>query len=178
MAIPAVGLRLNVGCGSRTLPGYFNCDIQRNPDAPRDPDLLCDAKAIPLPDGCAAELMAIHVFEHFYRWEVEAVLAEWGRLLRPGGLLVLELPNLVKCCENYLSGRARGGKDPDQLARWGIYGDPRTGDKFMCHPWGYSPEELQSILEANGFAGVKHKQTVFHPAGRQHRDMRIEARKA
>jgi ubiquinone/menaquinone biosynthesis C-methylase UbiE len=175
--IPAVGLRLNIGCGARVLDGWTNCDIQANQNAPRPPEILCDAKSIPLPDGCATELMAIHVFEHFYRWEVETVLAEWRRLLRPGGVLVLELPNLIKCCENYLAGRMRGGKDPDQLARWGIYGDPRTGDKFMCHPWGYSPEELQSILEANGFRGVIHKPTTFHPAGRKHRDMRIEARK-
>lgn len=175
MEIPAEGLRLNVGCGARVLPGFFNCDIEASPDAPRPPELLCDAKAIPLPDGCARELMAIHVFEHFYRWQVDAVLAEWRRLLRPGGLLVLELPNLVKCCENYLSGRIRGGKDPDQLARWGIYGDPRTRNKFMCHPWGWSPEELQALLEARGFAKVKHKPTVYHPAGRIHRDMRIEA---
>lgn len=178
VAIPAEGLRLNVGCGSRTLDGYFNCDIERNPNAPRDPELLCDAKSIPLPDGCARELMAVHVFEHFYRWEVESVLKEWKRLLRSGGLLVLELPNLVKCCENYLSGRMKGGKHPDQLSRWGIYGDPRTGNKFMCHPWGYSPEELQALLEASGFVKVRHKATVFHPAGREHRDMRLEAIRA
>lgn len=160
------------------MDGWTNCDIVRNPAAPRDPEILCDAKAIPLPDGCAAELMAIHVFEHFYRWEVEAVLAEWRRLLQTGGRLILELPNLVKCCENYLSGRMRGGKDPDQLARWGIYGDPRTGDRFMCHPWGWSPEELESLLRANGFTSVKHVQTKFHPAGRNHRDMRLEALRA
>lgn len=178
MEVPVDGLRLNVGCGSRTLSGYFNCDIERNPDAPRDPDLLCDAKEIPLPDGCAKELMAIHVFEHFYRWQVDAVLVEWKRLLRPGGLLVLELPNLVKCCENYLSGRMKGGKHPDQLARWGIYGDPRTGNHWMSHPWGWSPEELQALLEQHGFTKVKHLTTVYHPAGRNHRDMRIEARKS
>lgn len=175
MEIPEAGLRLNVGCGARTLEGFFNCDIERNPDAPRAPDLLCDAKSIPLPDACAAELMAIHVFEHFYRWEIDGVLAEWKRLLRPGGLLILELPNLVKCCQNYLDGRMRGGKNPDQLARWGIYGDPRTGNHYMCHPWGYSPEELMSILKDAGFRKVAEKTTVYHPAGRNHRDMRLEA---
>lgn len=168
-------MRLNVGCGARVLDGWVNCDIVRNPSAPRDPEILCDAKVIPLPDGCADTLMAIHVFEHFYRWEVESVLREWRRLLRPGGALILELPNLVKCCENYLSGLKRGGKDPDQLARWGIYGDPRTGDKYMCHPWGYSPQELMGLLQDNGFRGATERPTQFHPAGRKHRDMRIEA---
>jgi predicted SAM-dependent methyltransferase len=86
--------------------------------------------------------MAIHLFEHLYRWEVEGALREWGRLLQPGGLLILELPDLVKCCKNYLEGRMRGGKNPDQLARWGIYGDPRSGNPYMNHRWGYSPDEL------------------------------------
>lgn len=171
-------MRINVGCGSRTIDGYFNCDIEHNPDAPRAPDLLCDAKSIPLTDGCADELLAVHVFEHFYRWESETVLGEWSRLLKTGGKLVLELPDLVKCCQNYLDGRMKGGKHPDQLARWGIYGDPRTGNKYMSHPWGWSPLELEKLLLANGFIKVKHKETQFHPAGRSHRDMRIEAIKA
>lgn len=168
-------MRLNIGCGARVLDGWFNIDVVRNPDAPRDPELLSDAKKIDLPDACADTVMAIHVFEHFYRWEAEGVLQEWRRLLKPGGLLILELPNLVKCCENYLSGRKRGGKDPDQLARWGIYGDPRTGDHFMCHPWGYSPEELMGMLVEVGFKNPKEHPTQFHPAGRNHRDMRLEA---
>ena len=168
-------MKLNVGCGKRMPEGWFCIDIARDPEAPRDPDLLCDAKAIPLADGCADVLMAIHVFEHFHRWDAEAVLAEWKRLLKPGGQLILELPNLVKCCENYLSGRMRGGKNPDQLARWGIYGDPRTGNRYMCHPWGYSPEELIGLLKAAGFRKAVEVPTQFHPAGRAHRDMRIEA---
>jgi len=171
-------VRLNIGCGARVLDGWTNCDIVRNPAAPRDPEILCDAKAIPLPDGCAEMAQAIHVFEHFYRWEAEGVLREWRRLLKPGGVLILELPNLVKCCENFLSGRKRGGKDPDQLARWGIYGDPRTGDKFMNHPWGYSPDEVIDLLHANGFTDAVERPTQFHPAGRAPRDMRIEARAA
>jgi len=120
-------------------------------------------------------VQAIHLFEHFHRWHAEEVLREWCRLLKSGGQLTLELPNLVKCCENYLSGRKRGGKDPDQLARWGIYGDPRTGNPYMCHPWGYAPDEVIALLLANGFKSAKEVPTQYHPAGREHRDMRIEA---
>lgn len=171
-------LKLNVGCGKRVLDGWYNIDVVRAPDAPRDPELLCDITAgIALPDGCAAVVQAVHLFEHFYRWDAERVLDDWCRLLKPGGLLVLELPDLIKCCQNYIDGRMRGGKDPDQLARWGIYGDPRTRDPFMNHRWGYSPEELMVMLQRHGFRDTKSLTPQFHPAGKHHRDMRIEASK-
>lgn len=168
-------MRLNVGCGKRVMEGWVNCDIARDPEAERDPEIICDAKQIPLEDECADVLQAIHLFEHFYRWQIDDVLKEWKRLLKPGGLLILELPNLVKCCQNYLEGRMRGGKNPDQLSRWGIYGDPRTGNPYMNHPWGYAPDELISLLKEAGFQKAAERQTEYHPAGRHHRDMRIEA---
>lgn len=168
-------MKLNVGCGKRILDGWFNCDVARDPEATKDPDLLCDAKAIPLEDNCADVLQAIHLLEHCPRWDTEVVLKEWHRLLKPGGKLILELPNLVKCCQNYLDGRMKGGKNPDQLARWGIYGDPRTGNHWMCHLWGFSPEELMGILKEVGFIKIAEHPTQNHPAGKLHRDMRIEA---
>lgn len=54
-------------------------------------------------------------------------------------------------------------------------GDPRTRDPYMCHPWGYAPDELIALLRAAGFRHAVEKPTQFHPAGRKHRDMRIEA---
>lgn len=171
-------MKINVGAGKRTHPDWWNCDIEQDPGASQPLDQICDAKSVPLPDGCADVVQAIHLIEHLYRWEIDAALSEWRRLLKPGGLLILELPNLVKCCENYLAGRMRGGKDPDQLSRWGIYGDPRTGNPFMNHRWGYSPSELMGILHERGFVRAAELPTQFHPAGRSHRDMRIEAFKA
>lgn len=171
-------MKLNVCCGKRVMDGWTNIDVVRAPDAPRDPEVLCDVVAgIPLQDACASVVMCVHGFEHFYRWHAEQVLDDWYRLLKPGGLLILELPDLVKCCQNYIDGKMRGGKDPDQLARWGIYGDPRTNDPFMNHRWGYSPAELSAILQRHGFKEVKELPTQHHPAGRKHRDMRLEATK-
>lgn len=175
MEIPVDGLRLNVGAGSRRPPGWFNVDIEENPDAPQPLDLLSDAKKIDLPDGCASELMAIHLFEHLYRWEADDVIEEWKRLLRPGGKLILELPDLMKFCKNILDGAMRGGKNPDQLGMWGAYGDPRTKNPYMCHRWGWSPATLTALLAAHGFVKIKELPTQFHPAGRNFRDMRIEA---
>ena len=175
MEIPKDGLRLNVGAGSRRPPGYFNIDIQENPEAPKKLDAIGHVKSIPLPDGSAKELMAIHLWEHLYKWECEEVITEWKRVLAPGGLLVLELPDLFKFCQNILDGRMKGGKHLEQLGMWGAWGDPRTKDPYMTHRWGWSPESLTEFLKSHGFIKIKHLQTVYHPAGRDRRDMRIEA---
>jgi predicted SAM-dependent methyltransferase len=167
-------MRLNIGCGGRRIAGYTGVDAVQRPAA----DIIARADKIPLPSDSVDEIMAIHLFEHFYRWECETVISEWKRLLKVGGTLVLELPNLQKCCENILSGRFDGGKHPDQLSYWGLYGDPRQEDQFMAHRWGWTPDTLRSFLTEHGFADIAEQPTLFHPAGREHRDMRIVARRA
>jgi ubiquinone/menaquinone biosynthesis C-methylase UbiE len=165
-------IKLNIGCGARKLPGYIGVDA-----VPRDAaDIVAPAHKIPKPDGSVREIIAIHLWEHFYRWDCDKVIKEWHRLLAPGCLLILELPNLIKCCENLLSGICV--KHPDQLSYWGLFGDPRGKDPYMAHRWGWTPVTLREFLLANGFSDAWEETTQFHPIGRDRRDMRIVARKA
>lgn len=168
-------MKLNIGCGGRKIPGFTGVDAV--PDRPAV-DIVAKADKIPLPDGSVEEILAIHLWEHFYLWECEGVINEWKRLLKSGGALTLELPNLKKCCENILSGRVEGGKHPDQLSYWGLYGDPRERDPFMAHRWAWTPESLRAFLKQHGFLAIVEEPTQWHPAGRRHRDMRIVARRA
>jgi ubiquinone/menaquinone biosynthesis C-methylase UbiE len=170
-------MKLNIGCGRHVIDGWTNVDIQRSPHAKRDPEILSDVRTIPLPDACADELMAIHLFEHFYLWETPALIGEWKRLLKPGGLLALELPNIVKCCRNIVKD-VEAGLDSQPLGMWGLYGDPRAQDPYMTHRWGWSPKTLTAFLAEHGFADIKEEVTQWHGLGRKHRDMRIVAVKA
>lgn len=171
-------MKINVGCGYHVLDGWTNVDVQRAAKAPRDPEILADALHIPLPSGCADELMAIHLFEHFYAWDAPLALAEWHRLLKPGGLLVLEMPDIKKCAANLI--RLVDGEDIkslDSLAMWGIYGDPGAKDPWMNHKWGYTPKTLKGLLKRAGFGSFVDAPTKWHPIGRQMRDFRVESRK-
>jgi len=163
-------MRLNIGCGRMVLDGWTNVDIQQSPKAPRRPEILSDVREIPLEDGVADTLMALHLLEHFYLWETKALLKEWHRLLKPGGALILELPNLEAAARNLLKG------DTDQMSMWPLYGDPSHKDVYMCHHWGYTPATVAKLLRENGFTRVKILKPQTH-GKRANRDMRVEALK-
>lgn len=166
-------MKLNIGCGGRRIPGFTGVDAVPRPAA----EIVAKADSIPLPDGSVEEIMAIHLLEHVHLWEAPDLLREWFRLLVPGGTLVLELPDIVKCCRNIADNYTMAGKHPDQAGLWGLYGDPRDKDTFMAHKWGYCFGTLKPMVEAAGFIKIAEKPTQWHPVGRERRDFRLEARK-
>lgn len=165
--------RVNVGCGKRILPGFLNVDAVNRPGV----DHVCPAHALPIPDASATLVMAIHVVEHVYPWEVPTLLAEWARVLAPDGQLVLEMPDVLKAARNLAEG-LRIGKHPDQAHMWAIYGDDTLCDPWMMHKSGWWFTRLQPLVEAAGFVSVTEHDTVYHPAGRVVRDFRLEAVRA
>jgi predicted SAM-dependent methyltransferase len=165
--------RINIGCGGRILPGWVNVDVAAPPNG-QAPDIIADLRSIPLPDGCAQEVMAIHVLEHIYEWEAPDALAEWFRLLAPGGRMVLEMPDLMKACRNMAEGW-KAKKHPDQLGMWAIYGDGREKNPLMMHKTGWWFDRLKPVAEAAGFVHVQERETEFHAVGRGIRDFRLEA---
>lgn len=170
-------MKLNICCGRQVLEGWTNIDVVVSPLAKRPPEILASALAIPLEDGCADEIMVIHGFEHFYKWDAAKALIEWRRLLRSGGRLILELPDIFKCCKNVVTGYTINGRSPDEFSMWGLYGDPRSEDEFMGHHWGWTPHTLRKFLQEHGFRDIIDAATQWHPTGRINRDMRIEATK-
>lgn len=167
-------MKINFAAGKQTWQGFFCVDAVQHPKASRALDLVHALKfdgerlvnPLPLPDGCASELHSYHFLEHVYRWEAPALVNEWRRLLKPGGLLVLELPNILLAAKNLLA------DSTEQFSMWGLYGDPDWKDPFMCHRWGYSPETVKALLV--GFEKVKALPPLTHGA-KSTRDMRIEA---
>ncbi|MCF7976820.1 MAG: methyltransferase domain-containing protein [Chromatiaceae bacterium] len=65
-------------------------------------DLVGRVDVLPsVPDSSVELIYASHVLEHFGRYEYRAVLAEWLRVLQPGGVLRLAVPDFAACAKIY-----------------------------------------------------------------------------
>lgn len=158
-------IQLNIGGGNKRFPEWINVDV--DPSA----DIQCDVRNIPLPDDYADVAMAIHVIEHFYHYEVQDVLAEWFRILKPGAALILECPNLEKSARALVAALDAGEAISGPMVMWPLYGDPRHVNPYMCHKWGYIPDTLKKELLDAGFENVRQEPAQFHK--KDVRDMRI-----
>ena len=93
--------RLNLGCGPIAPLGWINCDIQPGPGV----DLVADVRSgLPLPVDSLDYIVGIHVLPEIPFCDQARTLAELRRLLRPGGVLRLSLPDMDLAIRAYLSG--------------------------------------------------------------------------
>lgn len=168
-------MKLNLGSGNRKMvgDGWINVDLPDNWCSSK-PEIVHDiTKPLPFDDESADVIQAIHVFEHMYRYDADAILIDWVRVLKPGGLLVLELPCLDKII-NIFNHCIKNQHDlPENMTLWGLYGDPKYANPAMVHRWCYSFTELTSMLELNGLTVRSEKPQTHQPL----RDMRLEGRK-
>lgn len=93
------GLKLHLGCGSRHIKGYFHVDALPLPNV----DHVGPVERLDFIESeCVNLIYACHVLEHFGRNQVFDVLCEWYRVLRPGGILRLSVPDFRAIAAFYL----------------------------------------------------------------------------
>jgi SAM-dependent methyltransferase len=166
-------LKLNLGCGDKILSDYINVDIVQS-RAGFKPDVVCNLRWLkPFKDGSVDEILSVHVVEHFWRWEVRDTLLEWKRVLKGGGKIILECPNLEAACRTFLQDPIGNAAEDagGQRTMWVFYGDPQWRDPYMIHRWGYTPESLKALLLECGYENVRQEAAQYKL--REPRDMRI-----
>jgi len=94
-------LRLNLGCGQDIRPGYVNIDSHQFSGV----DVVTDVSRLGYPDNSADEILASDIIEHFPGQQTEAILKEWLRVLKPGGLFTIQCPDVRVLAEALLSGQ-------------------------------------------------------------------------
>ena len=167
---PTSGLRvLHVGCGSPEagkLPEYFDPQLWKELRLDIDPKVNPDFVASTIdmgvvPSASMHALYSSHNVEHLFVSEVPRALAEFSRVLEPGGFALITLPDLRVAAERVL-------RDEQTLPLYQspagpinaldmIYGYApfvEGGNNFMLHKTGFTVSSLRRTLTQAGFERV------------------------
>ena len=104
--------RLNVGCGRHYHSDWVNLDLQSD-----DPSVICHdvTQGIPFTDDHFEMVYHSHILEHLSPQQGRELIAECYRVLKPGGILRIVVPNLEEIAQLYLSMHDQAWQG-DQLA--------------------------------------------------------------
>ncbi len=137
------------------LDGWINVDLQGDPSTVDVYWNLTDP--FPLPDGCCSRIFHEHVLEHLPVEKGVALLTECRRLLMPGGVMRIAMPDLTKVVQSYHSEDWKNG------LHWPGHEVIQTRAELLniCfhwwgHQWLYDREELERRLREAGFGDVVH----------------------
>jgi predicted SAM-dependent methyltransferase len=160
--------RINIGSGHNPIIDGDNCDI-----AEGLPGLtfVCPMTAIPVADGTYDEVLSIHSIEHVPIPKAREALREWFRILKQGGKLHIDTPNIERNIALYRDHtwmRDFDNLKPEEKEKLLIDGAPNrtlwlnfkifsTDVKFDSHYWNADPELLQLLCREAGFS-----RTIVH----------------
>lgn len=101
---------------------------------------------IPFPDGSVQAIFSSQFFEHVTRTDAERLAAEALRVLEPGGVIRISVPDFVWLVEEWQRGAKRAVID-------GIFGADGLGE-YARHRYMYDEEMLGELLTSAGFTDV------------------------
>jgi len=157
--LPSAGRVLHVGAGNGELIDFFDNYEEVRLDICKEykPHIVADMTAM----GEIGEYEAIscsHSLEHLHPEAVDKALREFVRVLTPGGIAIIYVPDLedVKPTDDVVYLSAAGPITGHDM----YYGyAPYVADNpRMAHQSGFTCERLQKVMERAGFAkAIVHK---------------------
>lgn len=111
-------IKINIGCGLSGIDGWHNLDnsptiwmsripllnrLLKTPAWPRDVRRYDVRKVLPYPDDCVRYIYSSHAFEHFTRAESLGIAKDCLRVLVPGGVLRVVVPDLALIVQEYVA---------------------------------------------------------------------------
>jgi predicted SAM-dependent methyltransferase len=143
---------VHLGCGYERLHGFVNCDRMRDAAV----DVIVDLRgALPFATGSVKGIFHQHALEHIdYPRGARHLLAESARVLRPGGLLRLGVPDLERYVNAYRS-------NDTEFARLVGAGAVEHASQILnfafghAHRFLYDYDALRVELEMAGFRAIR-----------------------
>lgn len=193
--------KLNLGCGPNAPEGWLNLDgswnawmsnhaqirnvltafgvISKNNSGAQwnvQPLVHDLTKPLPFEDNKVSVIYAAHVLEHLYLADAQRLLAECKRVLVPGGVIRLVVPDLQSMVKTYLTMKNGGRQSPSEKViaadklneRLGFRSPaPPNGNFFFRfyslwkdfhhHKWMYDSDSLVHYMKDAGFASVSER---------------------
>lgn len=161
MTVKTADIKLNIGAGKTVIEGFTPIDRSLG---------FGKQEAWPLSyrDECVSEIRASHILEHFSEADVPNVLADWVRVLKPGGRIRLAVPDFDKIAKDLSADPKRfaylmGGQTDDNDFHKSAF----TADKLtsqMLHagitdikPWKSDNTDCASLRVSLNLEGIKNK---------------------
>ena len=181
-SVPAGGFKLHLGPGpnwSKPSSDWLTVDVD-----PARGDVAVDFNALerfPLPDGSVACIYGSHVFEHMSVYATPVIFRECHRVLRPGGVFRLIMPDARKSIEEYLAGNADfrlfARRRQRAAKQWGIpdytlfesmredflsrTSQAELGANALAHQNAWDYETIRADLVRAGFSAEQVERTGF-----------------
>ena len=173
--------RLHWGCGDSATQGWINADVRPRPGV----NLVCDIRqGLTLPESSITYAASVHALQEIPLADLVPALSELRRVLKPGGVLRLCVPDLDKGIAAYQRGDREYFLVPDHDAN-------TLGGKFVTHMLWYSysrmmftRDSIEELLLKAGFSRVDHCAFKFtssswpditHLDSREHESLFVEA---
>ena len=138
-------MKLHLGCGKRNFgPDWVHIDGANFPHI-----VSYDITKLSYEDNSADLIYSSHTLEYFDRFEVMDVLKEWNRVLKPGGILRIAVPDFQAMIKLYNEGYVL------ENFLGPLYGKMDMGDIKIYHKTCYDFNSLKIILENSGFNEIK-----------------------
>jgi ubiquinone/menaquinone biosynthesis C-methylase UbiE len=134
-------------------------------------------KPLPFSENSFSVIYGSHVLEHLYLTDARRLLSECERILKPGGVIRLVVPDLYHMVDTYLKNKMGQIFPVNGTATPADYLNERLGFRlpnptegnilrkvytswkdFHSHKWMYDSESLINYLRLAGFEHVSHKQ--------------------
>jgi len=192
-------MKLNLGCGPQVVEGWINVDYALGARLATTPVLGATVRALglfnmrwdprihihdltkPLPwaDGTADVCYTSHTVEHMSRDEGRHLVSEAYRVLRPGGVLRVVVPDLHDVVDRYAGGRLPAENFVEELGV--LYGSGKRGLRRLLapavefpHKCMYDTDAMCRLLTISGF--VAERRAAFDSAIDDIRSVEIEDR--
>ena len=151
-------MKLNLGAGEKPLEGFEARDGKNG-------DVL-----YPLPDadGSVDEIRASHVLEHFPYNQVQAVINDWVRVLKPGGVLKIAVPDFQHIAASYAAGETinvvgylMGGQTDERDFHKSIFDRPglelalKNAGLVGIRDWTSELKDCAALPVSLNFVGIK-----------------------